>query len=252
MGGSLSLGWVRSWEKHLGGQGPGLSSLLSAEAVPEPAWLRLNASLDGCQTAPTLRSAPALRGSVSRLWPSCPSPSFLCGAPFSVRTGLLELEVGTAFHQGLSRQARGGGTRGHSEGHGGCPLQAPGSCLPCSLPSLASPCLRGWAAAYDECWAPAVSSPSAARLGWRPVGIRAGRAPSTLGASLHLCKADLEERLGALWGGQRAAGTSSGPSCLPRESALPLGKSTSSVVSSPTVSSLEHSLTTVKCASSLP
>lgn len=156
--------------------------------------------------APTsVRARPQGSGSVS------PSLAILPFAVFSLRCSPFPSERGCwswRSEQHSSGPKPVGLGRGHTRALRGarcCPLQAPGSCLPCSLPSLASPCLRGWAAAYDECCGhlQCPLPPSAGGRGWletRGHQGRPGTQHASLGASLHLCKADLEERLGALWG----------------------------------------------------
>ena len=141
MGGSLSLGQSELGEAPGGGQGPGLSSLLSAEAVPELcAPLRRNASLMDARRRPP-PSAPALRAPAQspRLWPSCPSPSFLCGAPLFRQNRAAGAGGRNSTHQGPSRLGWGGGTRGHSEGHGAALSRPREAACPAVSPLLLHP-----------------------------------------------------------------------------------------------------------------
>ena len=206
MGGSLSLGQSELGEAPGGGQGPGPSSLLSAEAVAELcAPLRRNASLMDARRRPP-PSAPALRAPAQspRLWPSCPSPSFLCGAPLFCQNGAAGAGGRNSTHQGPSHLGWGGGTRGHSKAHGAAVSRPREAACPAVSPLLLHPVsgagLPRTTSAVGTC---SVLPRSAGGRGWLETCGHQGR-PGTqhpsLGASLHLCKADLEERLGALWG----------------------------------------------------
>ena len=188
-------------------------------------------------------STPALRGSGLGLPVSgclARSPCFLSSAPLLHQDGAAGAGGRNSARLGPSRLGWGGGTRGNSEGPGAAvPRPQAAACPPVS-PLLLHP-LSGpgpprmtSAAGILQCLLPLQR---AVVVGWRPAG-----RPVTWhlpGTSLHLCKADLEERL--CGGGQRPAGTSPGPARLPRGSVSSTRQSTSSVVSNPTVPSLEHS-----------
>lgn len=155
---------------------------------------------------------------VSRLWPSCPSPSFLCGAPlFLTEPGRWSWRSNST-HQGPSRLGWGGGHKRAPEGHGAA-LSRPREAA-CPAVSLASPCpgagLPRTTSAVGTCSVLSLLQ-RAVVVGWRPVGIRgkAGTQHAFPGGLLHLCKADLEERLGLCGVGRELLGPARGP-CLPQ------------------------------------
>ena len=187
MGSSHGLGRSEPAEPPGGGQGPGPSPLLSAEVVSE-LWLgtghhsrcpvKMKCLTDGCHTAST-----SVHTCSPGLWPG--SPCFWLSCPFAVFSQRCSPSPsGWGCWSWRSEQRPSGPKplglgRGHTRELGGawrCRPQAPGCCLPSSLPSLASSSLRTWSTAYDECCRhPAVSSaPSAGRRGWLETRGQAG------------------------------------------------------------------------------
>ena len=191
VGSSHGLGRSEPAEPPGGGQGPGLSPLLSAEVVSE-LWLgtghhsrcpvKMKCLTDGCQMASTsVHTCP--RG----LWTG--SPCFWLSCPFAMFSQRCSPSPSgwgcwswRSEHRPSGPKPLGLG-RGHTRELGGarsCCPQAPGCCLPSSLPSLASSSLRTWSTAYDECCRhPAVSSAPFSGRSWLAGDPRAGRSPGT-------------------------------------------------------------------------
>lgn len=143
-GSSRGLGQSEPAEPPGGGQGPGPSPLLSAEVVPE-LWLgtghhsrcpvKMKCLTDGCQMASaSVHTCPrGLRPGSPRLAVLPVRHVFSAVLPFSIRMGLLELEVGTAP---IWAQAAWAGEGAHEGTRRGLALPSAGPRL---LPALQSP-----------------------------------------------------------------------------------------------------------------